>query len=259
VITSSSSTELKRYGLRLIRSSREGGLLSNKPFPYDQSTLEKFSHARNWKSYWVSALHSYIAGDVLEVGAGLGTNTALISNPRVRSIRCIEPDEALAARMHEAVRAIGVTISVGTICSVSGRLFDSILYIDVLEHIEDDKSELAQAFRLLQPGGHLIVVAPAHQALYSPFDKALGHYRRYDRESLQSCSPPSSRLEKMEYLDCVGLLASGANKLALKQSAPSLRQILFWDRCMIPASKLLDPLFGYCLGKSIAAVWMRSR
>ena len=57
----------------------------------------------------------------------------------------------------------------------------------------------------------------------------------------------------------LGLLASGANKLALKQSAPSLRQILFWDRCMIPASKALDPLLGYRLGKSIAAVWVRSR
>lgn len=233
--------------------------MSNKSLPYDESTLEKFSHTRNWKSYWVSALHSYIAGDVLEVGAGLGTNTALINNPQVRSIHSLEPDEALAARMRDAVRAIpGVTAGCGTIFSVSGRLFDSIVYIDVLEHIEDDKSELAQAVRLLRPGGRLIVLAPALQALYSPFDKAIGHYHRYDRKSLQYCSPPSSRLEKLEYLDCVGMIASGANKFVLKQSSPSLRQILFWDKYMIPVSRILDPLIGHRLGKSILAVWVRT-
>ena len=232
--------------------------MSNKPLPYDGSTLEKFSYTRNWKSYWTSALHSYIAGDVLEVGAGLGTNTDLIKNPQVRSIHSIEPDEALAARMYDAVRAIpGVTAGAGTICSVSGRLFDSIVYIDVLEHIEDDKSELAQAFHLLRPGGRLIVLAPALQALYSPFDKAIGHYRRYARKSLQSCTPPPSRLEKLAYLDCVGLIASGANRLILKQSSPSLRQILFWDKYMIPLSRILDPLIGHRLGKSILAVWVR--
>jgi ubiquinone/menaquinone biosynthesis C-methylase UbiE len=232
--------------------------LSNKPFPYE-STLETCSHGRNWKSYWVSALQPYIAGDVLEVGAGLGANTMLINNPQVRSIHCIEPDEGLAARLRDAVRATAeVTVGTGTICSVSGRLFDSILYIDVLEHIEDDKSELAQAVRLLRPGGRLIVLAPALQVLYSPFDKAIGHYRRYDRESLQSCTPPSARLEKMKYLDCVGLIASGGNKLVLRQSAPSLRQILFWDKYMVPMSKVFDPLIGHRVGKSIAAVWVRT-
>lgn len=237
----------------------EGRLLSNKPFAYDPSTLKKFSHARSWKKYWISALHSYIAGDLLEVGAGLGANTELINTSQVRSIYCIEPDEALAARMRNAVGATaGITVDVGTIDSVSGRLFDSVLYIDVLEHIEDDKAELAQAFRLLRPGGHLIVLAPALQALYSPFDKAIGHYRRYDRESLQACSPPSARLEKLEYLDCVGLTASGANRLLLKQSAPTVRQIWIWDKCMIPVSRVLDPLIGHRLGKSIVAVWVRT-
>ena len=246
-------------GLCRVEPAPKGPLLTDKPHRYDPSTLETVSIAKNWKSYWVSALQSYIAGDVLEVGAGLGTNTALINNPQVRSIHCMEPDEALAVRMRAAPQMQGVTVEVGTIGSVSPGSFDSILYLDVLEHIEDDKLELAQAFSILRPGGHLIVLAPALQALYSPFDRTIGHYRRYDRKSLQRCSPPASRLEKMAYLDCVGLLASGANKLLLKQSAPSRRQILFWDRYMVPASKVLDPLLGYRLGKSIAAVWLRTQ
>ena len=61
--------------------------------------------------------------------------------------------------------------------------FDTILYVDVLEHIADDAAELARARRLLTPEGNLVVLAPAHQSLFSPFDAAVGHYRRYDERT----------------------------------------------------------------------------
>jgi hypothetical protein len=77
-------------------------------------------------------------------------------------------------------------------------------------------------------------------------------------KSLRSCSPPSSRLEKMEYRDCVGLIASTVNKFLLKQSVPTLRQILLWNKYMVPASRALDQLLGNRLGKSIVAVWVRT-
>ncbi len=239
-------------------SGVEGGLLSDPPSAYDGDTLEKFSHARNWKSYWVAVLGPYIAGDVLEVGAGLGANTQRLHNSRVRSIHCLEPDETLAARLREEVRGNeGIKVTAGTIDNLSGLWFDCIVYIDVIEHIEDDKAELAKAVQRLRPGGRLIVLAPAHQALYSPFDKAIGHYRRYDRESLRLCTPAGVRLESMKYLDCVGLIASGANRVMLRQSIPTLLQILVWDRYMVWASTMLDRVLRYRLGKSIVAVWVR--
>jgi SAM-dependent methyltransferase len=233
--------------------------LSEQAFAYAGKELKTFSQARNWRSYWATALRPYIAGDVLEVGAGIGANTAHINHSQVRSIHCLEPDPELAAQLRSVVRGTpGTTVSIGTICSVAGRLFDTILYIDVLEHIEDDKSEVARAARLLRPGGRLIVLAPAYQALYSPFDEAIGHYRRYDRRNLIACSPPSCRLEKADYLDCVGLIASGVNRTVLKQSAPALWQMMLWDKYMIPVSKALDPLVGYHLGRSVVAVWVRA-
>ena len=233
--------------------------MSEQAFAYPGKELETFSQARNWRSYWATALRPYIAGDVLEVGAGIGANTAYINHSQVRSIHCLEPDPALATQLRSVVRGTpGIVVSVGTICSLAGRLFDTILYIDVLEHIEDDKLELARAVRVLRPGGRLIVLAPAYQALYSPFDKAIGHYRRYDRRSLMACSPPSCRLEKADYLDCVGVIASSANKAVLKQSVPALWQMMLWDKFMIPVSKVLDPLLGYQLGKSVVAVWVRA-
>jgi SAM-dependent methyltransferase len=225
---------------------------------YDGTSLETFYHAINWRKYWISLVGPYVSGDVAEIGAGLGANTLLIYRCGVRSILCIEPDEKLAARLDAKVCAIeGVTTSVGSIRNLSGHAFDSIVYIDVLEHVEDDKSELERACLLLRPSGRLIVLAPAHQALYSPFDRAIGHYRRYDRASLRSCAPQWLRLEKMAYLDSVGLLASAMNRFVLRQSAPTLQQILLWDRVMIPASTFLDRILLHRFGKSIMAVWTR--
>ena len=145
----------------------------------------------------------------------------------------------------------------GTLQSLTGQLFDTIIYIDVLEHIENDSEELNRAASHLRPGGHLIVLSPAHQRLFSPFDAAIGHFRRYDRKMLQAISPAGLRLERMRYLDCAGLILSAANMLLLRQSMPTKAQLGFWDRWIVPVSRVFDKPFRYSLGKTIIAIWER--
>jgi hypothetical protein len=226
-------------------------------FTYQGQELDLFAHARNWKQYWSSRVGQWIEGDVIEVGAGIGVNTALLQNPRVRTWHCLEPDPNLARRLTEAVAGIpGCSSSTGMIDSLAGRQFDSILYIDVLEHIEADRDELRRAAELLRPGGHVIVLSPAHQFLFSPFDAAIGHYRRYNKASLSACSPESCALESMFYLDFFGMALSVANRLLLRQSSPTLQQIQTWDRYIVPASRMLDGVVGWT-GKTIVGVWRR--
>jgi hypothetical protein len=149
-------------------------------------------------------------------------------------------------------------VSVGTTATLPPGQYDTVLYIDVLEHIEDDRAEAGRAALLLREGGHLIVLAPAHQGLYSEFDRAVGHCRRYDRTSLRACEPDGLRLEELYFLDCVGMLASLANRVLLRREQPRVAQIAVWDRYMVPVSKVLDMLTGRRLGRAIVAVWSRS-
>jgi SAM-dependent methyltransferase len=135
--------------------------------------------------------------------------------------------------------------------------FDSIVYIDVLEHIEDDAGEIASAARNLKPGGHLIVLSPAHQFLFTPFDKAIGHYRRYNRKMLSALIPASLETVRLNYLDSFGAFASVGNRLLLRQSMPTLDQILLWDRRLVPISTIFDPILGYRAGKSILGIWKK--
>jgi 2-polyprenyl-3-methyl-5-hydroxy-6-metoxy-1,4-benzoquinol methylase len=145
----------------------------------------------------------------------------------------------------------------GTIKSLPGQAFDTIIYVDVLEHIENDRNELNAAASYLRRNGHLIVVAPAHQWLFTPFDAAIGHFRRYNRPMLQEVTPPGLQVERVRYLDSVGLGASAANRLFLRQSMPTQSQLRFWDHWMVPASRFLDSLLLFRVGKTILVAWRR--
>ena len=135
--------------------------------------------------------------------------------------------------------------------------FDTILYIDVLEHIFDDQSELQRASAMLRAGGSLIVLSPAYGCLYTPFDRAIGHWRRYQKQTLEKAAPKECQLDTAIYLDSAGFWASAGNRLFLKQNMPTLRQIHFWDRYLVSISRVLDPLVLHSFGKSILAVWIK--
>jgi SAM-dependent methyltransferase len=228
---------------------------------YVGTELELFENAANWKRYWSSRILPYVRGRVLEIGSGIGANTRLIA-PRARFSRwvCVEPDVELASKSHAALADEGGEIRVicGKIdCIAEPAAFDSILYIDVLEHIPDDAGEVAKAWNRLAPGGHLVVVSPAHNFLFSPFDRQVGHVRRYDQKSLRAVGPRGVDPSSLFYLDAAGMVASLANKLLLKQVMPNLGQILFWDRVIVSVSRVLDPLLLHRLGKSVVCVWRK--
>lgn len=232
---------------------------------YEGNELELFKHATNWKKYWLSKVSAHLEKPkVLEVGAGMGVNSNLIlSNlPGINQLTCIEPDGLLANQIATNIR-LEFQNKAHIVCGYlndipESDLFDTIVYIDVIEHIENDKQEIQRALEHLKPNGHLIILVPAFQTLYSPFDKAIGHFRRYTKRSLKLAGKSEhSTLVEMYYLDSVGLLASLANKAFLKQSSPTPSQISFWDKVLVPLSKVLDIFVMRSFGKSVVGVWQK--
>ena len=228
-------------------------------FKYVGSELDLFAAAWNWKAYWSRQLQPFLKGDILEVGAGIGSNTRFLDPGGSGRWVCLEPDPELLGQLVRNLVQAGPRRAYETVCgtleSVAGQKFNTIIYIDVLEHIGNDREELNQAASHLRPGGCLIVLSPAHQCLFSPFDAAIGHVRRYNRPALRTISPASLRLERMQYLDSAGLILSAANMLLLRQSMPTKSQLRFWNRWIVPISRVLDRLFLYSVGKTIVAVW----
>lgn len=228
--------------------------------PGEELTL--FADAVNWKAYWLDFIRDYVRGDVLEVGAGVGNNTGLLAALDVDRITCVEPDPALAAQLEARLQlsrtADRCRIVVGKAAALPAReQFDTIVYIDVLEHIEGDAAEMAIAANLLRAEGYLIVLAPAHNRLYTRFDTTVGHFRRYDRKSLDAVVPRALRRVKFAYLDSFGMIVSGANKLFLKQSMPTPTQLRFWDSVLVRASRVADRLLRFRVGKTVVGIWQK--
>jgi SAM-dependent methyltransferase len=231
-------------------------------YVYEGTELDVFAQATNWKAYWASRIKSHVGSRVLEVGAGLGATARVLYENQAKWI-ALEPDPLLARRMRNDVHSGHLPsicdVRVGTLENVdASERFDTVLYIDVLEHIEKDREELERAASRLDIDGRIIVLAPAHQFLYTAFDKSIGHFRRYNRSMIGALKPSGMALSRFEYLDSFGFFASLGNRALLNSSTPSASQILFWDRFMVPVSRYLDPLLGRSFGKSILAVWRKT-
>ena len=229
-------------------------------FKYVGSELDLFANVTNWKSYWSDQIRPYMRGDVMEVGAGLGANTEFLRvSGEGRSV-CVEPDPNLARQLEERLSAVRSNRRYVAVCGTTQTIsdhFDTIVYIDVLEHIEDDRGEMSRAAALLKPGGRLIVLSPAHQFLFTPFDASIGHFRRYNKRMLREITPQNLKIERLWYVDAVGMTASLGNRLLLQQSMPTAPQLKLWDTRMIPVSRLLDPLIFHSVGKTVIGVWSK--
>jgi 2-polyprenyl-3-methyl-5-hydroxy-6-metoxy-1,4-benzoquinol methylase len=229
---------------------------------YRGGELDVFALAKNWKAYIKREISSFVSGDVLEVGAGIGGTTVALHEGTARHWICLEPDPVLGLRLKRRLLQCGTApksdVIIGSLRTFKQRSsFDCIVYIDVLEHIADDCGEVAAAARLVRKGGHIVVLAPAHQWLFSEFDKSIGHLRRYNKARLKALMPSGWIEKKLRYLDSIGVLLSFANVVVLRQAMPTPAQILRWDRVCVPASCVIDRLCRGAIGKSVLAVWCK--
>ncbi len=220
---------------------------------YIGEELDIFAKAVNWKAYLNSFICPYLKGDVLEVGAGQGGTTFSFFNDTIKRWVCLEPDKELINKIPEENKRIEKRLGIIDDITVEEK-FNAIVYIDVLEHIEDDLNEVKKALSRIRVGGHLVIMCPAHQMLYSPFDEQLGHFRRYTKEMLLKLMPATVEIVQNKYLDSCGFFLSLANRCILKSSTPTLSQIKFWDNIVIPLSRPIDFCTFYHFGKSVLIV-----
>lgn len=232
-------------------------------FAYQGAELEAFAEAINWKRYWSSKLKPLTGESVIEVGAGLGSSTRYLCGNDHSAWLCLDPDPAHAAHLEALASAGELPAACKVICGVLGDLavdlqVDTILYIDVLEHIEKDEDEMRCAAAHLKLGGRVIVLAPAFNSTYSEFDRTVGHFRRYTKSDASRLTVDGLVIERIFYIDCVGFAAALANRIFLKTSTPSKGQVLLWDRALVPMSTYADRVFGSLFGKTIIMMWKKA-
>ena len=135
------------------------------------------------------------------------------------------------------------------------RGFNSIIYLNVLEHIENDIEEINTALQKLNVGGHLVILVPAGSKLYGKFDKAIGHFRRYELDFFKQNKFIDAKLVNLYCLDCFGYFLYFVNQLIFKEEVyPSKFKIFIWDKFFTPITIIVDFLFRYKFGKNIMCI-----
>ncbi len=132
---------------------------------------------------------------------------------------------------------------------------DSIVCINVLEHVRDELLALRQMAAVLPPGGKAVLMVPAFEALYGPIDRNLGHYRRYSKERLRSLAAAAGfAVRSLRYMNSMGCIGWWINSRILRRTEQSPLQIRVFDRLFVPVFSWIESRVEPPFGQSIFAV-----
>lgn len=225
---------------------------------YPGAELDNFDKATIWRKYIFFQIKNYIKGNVLEVGAGIGSFTNNYKD-LANSITLSEIDRNNLLFIKKKFKKNDFIFTNVLTKNINDQ-FDTIMYLNVLEHIKEDSKELNEAFEKLRSNGHLIILVPAHNKLYSKFDEAIGHFRRYDLDFFKKIKIENSKLVKLHYLDSTGYFLYYLNKIFFKEEVyPSKLKIFIWDKLFTPITYFLDKILFFKFGKNILYIIKKSK
>lgn len=151
-------------------------------------TLESMSLAVWYNNWTVNKFKDFLNGDILEVGCGVGNFSKNLT--KYGELFAIDINESHIMEVSKDVRDMAEVgfgdIETGKYFFSNNQKFDTIVCLNVLEHIKDDKKALKNLHALLKKGGFLILLVPAHDFLFGEIDKTIGHYRRYNKKKLNN-------------------------------------------------------------------------
>lgn len=228
------------------------------PFTYSGSELDALADAEHYYRAILRYFAPRLGARTVEVGAGIGTFAEhLLRQPAVERLVLVEPAQnnvpALRQRFADAGR---VRVVHGYLEDMADTLTaDSIVAVNVLEHVADDARFLLAARRALSPGGALLLFVPALEWLRGALDDAFEHYRRYDKPSLAAkLDAAGFRVERLRYFNAPGVVPWWVAGKVLRRTTLDPRAVRLYDRLVVPWLSALEARWEPPFGQSILAV-----
>jgi SAM-dependent methyltransferase len=166
-------------------------------------SLETLKEADEYYNWLFSRVRPFIHGKTLEIGSGIGNfakwakeaaSEYHVSDADTKLVQRLAPDFPVAFQwdLYQPFPR--------------SDFYDTIIILNVIEHLEDDSAAIRHIHERLVPGGNLIVMVPAMSFLYGSLDKAFGHFRRYTKNSMKSVVLDASfKILKNEYVNVIGM------------------------------------------------------
>ena len=230
-------------------------------------TLNTLSAADNFNHWMFDTIRPFIKGKIFEAGSGIGNISGLLLNmgqPVTLSDFSLPYRKLLAGRFGKHPHLTEIldmdledelfdekfAVYFGT--------FDTVIALNVIEHVKEDGYAISNCKKLLKEGGHFIALVPAYQLLYNRFDKELGHYRRYSKKSMQRLVSPHLSIVQCQYFNLAGILGWFVSGSVLKnRTIPAAQMDVF--NALVPVFRLLDSAVFHRVGLSVWLVGVKSR
>ncbi|MEI6059941.1 MAG: class I SAM-dependent methyltransferase [Bacteroidota bacterium] len=228
-----------------------------------EETLNAIALADHFNKWMYETIKPYCSGKILEIGSGVGNISAFFLNDQqsitlsdIREGYCnslrgkFGSDSHLSGIEQMDLVEMEFDIKFG---KYFGR-FDTVFALNVVEHIFNDQLAVSNCYKLLKPGGNLVILVPAYQWLYNDFDKELEHYRRYTRQKLESLFVSAKfRPIHSQYYNAAGMAGwYVSGKMQHHKVIPS-GQIRLFNRLVV-LFKLFDALIFNSFGLSVITV-----
>ena len=203
-------------------------------------------------------IEPFIGQRIVEIGCGMGNFTDHFGGKELYVGTDISNDSVAAIQENysENEKFLAFVMDATTEDFLQLREYspDTVFSLNVFEHIEDHQTALNNAVEILQPGGSIVLVVPAHEILYGNIDRSIGHYRRYDKRQINTIFQEAGlRTGKLKYLNTLGAIGWFVNSRLLRRTVPPAGQLRIFNR-LVPGLRRIEDRFGAPFGISILAV-----
>jgi SAM-dependent methyltransferase len=226
---------------------------------YPGKELEAMASADHYRRWIVDSFAPYLGKRVAEVGAGIGSITRILLEQPIERLVAFEPSANMFPHLAQSA---GGEARVELVNGLFGREqagqgFDSVAYINVIEHVEHEAAELEAAAAALRPGGHLLVFVPALPWLYSNFDREVGHFRRYWKGGLERVIAAAGfEVVDSHYFDLGGVLPWYLYFTLLGRRMGK-GSVSLYDRIVVPPMRRIERIVRPPVGKNVLLVARR--
>jgi SAM-dependent methyltransferase len=245
--------------------SSTDALSGKKPNLYPGTELEAMTGAPNYHSWILEIFKPYLGAHLVEVGAGVGSFSELILTQHVcKTLSLVEPSDTMYEQLRVHLRQLdsGITVDLYHATFVeaadlikSEQAPDSIIYVNVLEHIADDEGELEAVRRTLSESGRVFIFVPALKWLFSTFDERIGHLRRYSKSELEEkLRRAGFKILRSSYFDFPGIAPWWFNYRLMRSVTMSSEAVRFYDQFIIPTVRRIESVIAMPIGKNVIAI-----
>lgn len=219
---------------------------------YQENALENLAQVDNYNQWLVSKFEKYLGANILELGSGLGNITIKVKERGFR-VTPTDIDRSFLASLKKIDKDAFYLDILKPNLNVCGR-FDTIIAINVLEHVYDDTRAFGNIYNLLPVNGTLVILVPAHNFLFGSYDKLAGHERRYSKENLaKKLAAAGLFVESTKYYNKLSALGWLMNaKLLRRKGFPKLQLSIL--NFLVPFLDFFDRIIPFDFGISIICV-----